>query len=40
MAMTATYVNGRKSGCPTYRTLKLGGVLNAIPYLGRMDSRG
>jgi hypothetical protein len=36
--MRAKYLNGSGSGCPTYNTLEPGKVINAVPYIGCMDS--
>jgi len=40
MVLRSKYLNGRGSGCPTYRMLEPGRVLSAVLYLGCMDSGG
>jgi len=40
MVLRSKYLNGRGSGCPTYRVLEPAGVLIAVLYLGCMDSKG
>jgi len=34
------YKNDRGHGCPVYGNFKPGGVLNAILYVGQMDTKG
>jgi len=40
MVLRPKYLNGRGSGCPTYRMFEPGKVLNAILYLRCTDSKG
>jgi len=40
MVLRAKYLNYSGSGCPVYRTLEPGKVLNAILYLQCTDSKG
>jgi len=39
MALRAQYLNGRGSGCHMYKMLEPGKIINAIPYIGCMESK-